>query len=125
MTTDSISSISLEPVTTAVEHLRFVVITAAGLVDHAGANADSVGVTLRGSPANETLAIPVGVADGARHQVEASAAIVAGANIAVAASGKAVTAASGGVVQGVALTSADVDGEVIDFIFTKAGTALA
>ncbi|MEO1208390.1 MAG: capsid cement protein [Cyanobacteria bacterium J06638_20] len=104
---------------------RFVDIGASGLTTPT-ANGDAVGVTAeayddsevtagRGSPA-----IPV-LVEGIV-EVEASAAIAVGADVATGADGRAATAASGNVVLGKCVLAAGAAGEFASVLLTKRGS---
>ncbi len=101
---------------------RFVAIGASG-VAQAGAAADAHGVA---GTAAAAIGDPVDVEllDGARTELEAGAAVVAGAEIASDATGRAITAVATNPILGVAVTAAGAAGEIIDVVVSKgAGVA--
>lgn len=109
-----------EPFTTtasaAVIGGRLVVVSGAGTVGPAGADAANVvGVAAFDGAANEKVTVfprPGGV-----HRLVASAAITAGAKVISAAAGKIATIGAGANPVGIALTTAAAADDVIDVLF--------
>ena len=105
---------------------RFVNFTANGL-RLAGNAGDAVGVTLEAyddsefDAGNASDVIPVGLLDGGRLEVQAGAAVAAGARVMSNASGQAITATGATArVLGIAQTAAGAANEVITVIGLKA-----
>lgn len=101
----------------------FVTLQSDGKFDPAGLGDDADGVVLEAGSDGDR--VPMVVPDGCVIPVVASAAILAGANVASAAGGQAVTAGTGNVILGKALTAADGSGELVEVLFSKAGAASA
>ncbi len=126
----NVQPITLDAATSAaIRQRRFVATSATGIVE-AGAGADAVGVSMQAFddaayPANASRAISVATNIGCIVEVEAGAAVVAGAKVASDAQGRAATAATGNVIMGTALTAAGAAGEVIDVLLSKQGAASA
>ena len=122
-------SISRVPTSTAITQGRFVVLGASGQVAQATvAGSDAIGVAAEASATGDTQAIPVSLLDGSLQEVEAGAAIdvsSAAVNITTDTSGRAITAATGNAILGIAVSSASGAGEIISFIASKAARASA
>ena len=97
----------------------FVSVASDGQVDPTGDGAIAIGV-LQNDPAAAGRAAEVAI--GGLTRVEAGGTVAAGANVASDAAGNAVTAASGDVILGTAVTGG-ADGEIITIVFQPRGTA--
>lgn len=122
MTFESTRSISMVPTTTAIVQARFVEVTTGGSIKQVvTASIDSVGIALEASDAGSLVAIPVAILDGAKMEVEAGAAITAGAAIGTDSAGRAVAVAAAVTVKhlGYALTAAGAAGEIVTIVGSK------
>lgn len=119
---ESVRPVSLESQpNVAITQRRFVVMTSTGIT-LAGAAAEAVGIALEtfaAQGAGITRTVPVALLDGAKIEVEASAAIAVGANIGVAANGKARTAVTNDPIMGVALTASAADTQIITILSAR------
>jgi hypothetical protein len=122
MAFESNKTITLLPVVAnVINRFRFVSILAAGLVDETVANADAVGVSQEDSLAAASVAIPVMLLDGGKIEVEAGAAVTAGARIMSDATGRCIDATGATArVLGFALNATSAAGEVVTIVSLKA-----
>ena len=118
---------SVRPVTlnsqpnVAITQRRFVIYTSTGLA-LAGAAAEAIGVAMESFAAGGTgitNPVPVALLDGAKIEVEASAAIAVGANVGVAANGKARTAVTSDPIMGIALSAPGADGQMMTILSAR------
>jgi hypothetical protein len=107
-------SITMIPVATAVPQKRFVSVTTGAEVALTGSAADALGVSLEASAADTQIAIPVGLLDGGKQEVESGAAITIGARVMSDATGRAITATGATArVLGWALSTSAAAGEIV------------
>ena len=122
MSFEAFRSISLVP-GGVVAQRRFCTIDSSGRAVQAGANAEAVGISLEAAAAADDPAIPVGLLDGAKVEVEAGAAVTAGDEVTSDANGQAVVATTGQRVLGFALSAAGAADEVITIVAQKGALA--
>ena len=126
MASENIKSVTLTPTANQViAQGRFVTFAGnAATIQHSGNGIDAVGVAQEPSANGSSTPIPVAVLDGGKFEVQAGAAITAGARVMSNANGQAITATGGNNrVLGHALEAASAAGEFITVMLIKsAGT---
>lgn len=118
------AALSLPAAANAIRIARFVTMAAAGISESAAATEEVVGISLEAiAAANTGLAVACARPNGGKVEVAAGAAVLVGALVTTDATGRAVTAATGNTVLGVALTASGAADEVITIVFSKGAKA--